>query len=846
MRIKHIKVFAILLIFVFGVRYSSSSENIKRSNGSNPYMPGTAFIPDGEPRVFEDPDKPGHYRVYIYGSRDEITTDYCGYGHDVWSAPVEDLTEWTNHGEVYHMEQMFVTGFAEVRPKQSMGAPDCIYNPVDGLYYLYFFYSRADPQKDKQVGIATSTRPDGPFVRPKMCNLPWTGRNKDFDPSILVDEDPNGTPAKDGKKYKIYAYWGFGVGNNRMAELVSNPSAPGYMTDIVESTLITAPEGIPDYFEGPSIRKVGDKYVLVFSANNGTWPSGRAQLFYSYSDHPLGPWTYGGMIASNQLNNMPGGNDHGGIFLNPRNKKWYINYHRPNPNNFNRVAIMEPIDVNVTPGPIVNGGKIDMKLVPLTTSGVVINGIDAFHQYRADAMCYKEGISSASGQKRAPDGLNPVTRLQTNSVIGYMYMNFGNKLLTDADHIQFRLHIKTTAAGHLDVYISDPSVNSTAYSANKIGGVDFGVNNDFYDLNVPIKPGSCAMPLNGKRGLFIKFTGGAAELKEIAFVKGKRAIPNPKRNITIAPFKNGTVQAIPSKARVGESVKLVQKPDAGYAYVDGTLAVSRGVALRRNGDGTYEFKMPNKDIAVSGAAFSKVVKSVTLTTGKPGNKVTAGDVVTVTITAPVEIKEVKVRLGGIGPVESANNGDGKGYLALNPVSSDGGKIWRATYRIQPRDVLYIPGDSISKSAIGTVSVNYKTASGNTGGYDDHYGNYGTGYKAGEITKTTDGSSYVVSTGIDNVKIMTSSGSAGMTTGDKVTLTFHEVGAIQNVVVHLAGHPVVAIRDSAGNYSAVYTITKNDRSDNFSIEYQYFDGTPAQNITGTSDGSGFTLSQERAG
>ena len=741
--------YLIYIIFVLSImvccNYSGSTNN-GRGNGANPCMPGTAFIPDGEPRVFEDPDKSGRYRVYIYGSRDEITTDYCGYGYDVWSAPVEDLTKWTNHGEVYHMENMFVTGYTEVRPKQSLAAPDCIYNPIDGLYYLYFFNSRPDPVRNKQAGFATSTRPDGPFIHPKMCNWPWTGRNRDFDPAILVDEDPNGTSSLDGKKYKIYAYWGFGVGNNMMAELVSDPSASGYMTDIIESTLITAPEGIPDYFEGPSIRKVGDKYVLVYSANGGNLPvTGRAQLFYSYSDHPLGPWTYGNMIASNSLNNMPGGNDHGGIFLNPHDKKWYINYHRPNPNNFNRVAIMEPIDVNVTPGAVASGGKVDIKLVPLTTSGVVLDGLDAFRQYRADALCYREGSAGASGHKRDPDGLNPMVGLQTNSVIGYMYMNFGKRALKDADKVQLRLNIKTPAAGHVELYISEPS-NDTAYTANKIGEIDFGVNNRFYDLDVPVTPSTCSMPLTGKRGVFVKFTAGAAELKEIAFVKGTNPIPNPKRNITISPASNGSIEAIPAKARVGESVKLIQKPDAGYTYRDGTLAVSGGVPLRRNGDGTYEFKMPNHDIVVSGFDFFRAIHSISLTTTKPDNKLTVGDTVTVTVKAFVEIKDLKVRLGGIGPVEGADNGDGKGYLALNPVSSNGGKTWTAQYIIRSRDVFLTPDKETPNYATGMISVNCKTTAGNAGGYDDHYGNHGFGYKVGEITETTDGSSYLVSTG----------------------------------------------------------------------------------------------------
>ena len=66
----------------------------------NPILPPTAFIPDGEPRVFE---YNGAKRVFVYGSRDERVTAYCGDGHDVWSAPVTDLTKWTNHGEIFHV-----------------------------------------------------------------------------------------------------------------------------------------------------------------------------------------------------------------------------------------------------------------------------------------------------------------------------------------------------------------------------------------------------------------------------------------------------------------------------------------------------------------------------------------------------------------------------------------------------------------------------------------------------------------------------------------------------------------------------------------------------------------------
>ena len=34
------------------------------ANAQNPYLPLWEHLPDGEPRVFEDPDNPGKYRAY--------------------------------------------------------------------------------------------------------------------------------------------------------------------------------------------------------------------------------------------------------------------------------------------------------------------------------------------------------------------------------------------------------------------------------------------------------------------------------------------------------------------------------------------------------------------------------------------------------------------------------------------------------------------------------------------------------------------------------------------------------------------------------------------------------------
>ena len=72
---------------------------------ANPYLPLWEHMPDGEPRVFEDPDNPGKYRVYVTGSHDVRFDSYCGEDDRQWSAPVEDLSAWRDEGPVFSYQE---------------------------------------------------------------------------------------------------------------------------------------------------------------------------------------------------------------------------------------------------------------------------------------------------------------------------------------------------------------------------------------------------------------------------------------------------------------------------------------------------------------------------------------------------------------------------------------------------------------------------------------------------------------------------------------------------------------------------------------------------------------------
>ena len=78
--------FAIALLLIVVPEVFGKSEEIapgspKRSfrTQGNPYLPLWEHVPDGEPRVFEDPDNPGKYRIYKTFYRDTKEVTYAEF-----------------------------------------------------------------------------------------------------------------------------------------------------------------------------------------------------------------------------------------------------------------------------------------------------------------------------------------------------------------------------------------------------------------------------------------------------------------------------------------------------------------------------------------------------------------------------------------------------------------------------------------------------------------------------------------------------------------------------------------------------------------------------------------------
>ena len=249
-------------------------------NAQNPYLPLWEHLPDGEPRVFEDPDQPGKYRAYIIGSHDVTYTAYCGPDIRMWSAPVEDLSQWRDEGPIF---TWFVNGQWD-----TMFAPDLV-ETVDKAtgkktYWLYP-HSRG---WQRVPMVCKGDRPNGPF---KPVNLTTDGTKClpgsliDFDPSVFIETITDKKDKDFDKGYRAYVFYGFQhstaceldqntmyskrEGTELIDPFIPASSHDGRLLDKPGSEYKALYKGQNpldfNFFEASSIRQVGNKYVMVFS-----------------------------------------------------------------------------------------------------------------------------------------------------------------------------------------------------------------------------------------------------------------------------------------------------------------------------------------------------------------------------------------------------------------------------------------------------------------------------------------------------------------------------------------------------------------------------------------------------
>lgn len=443
--------------------------------GANPYMPLWEHVPDGEPRVFT---YNGETRIYLYGSHDTKKTDYCGPDYVVWSAPVDDPTNWTCHGICYTASD-----------GGDLYAPDVVRK--GDTFFMY-----AAENRGSSIMLVTSKCPWGPFENPVKTEL-------GFDPGILVDDDG-----------RTYAFWGFceshaGELNDDMATLkpetvrhhIMGHSKPFWIKE--DDGHVDPVDG---FFEASSPRKINGKYVLIYSKRyeypkpeNGVFGSCNGFLSYKWADSPLGDYKEGGDISFNGGEVITGpdgngimtyqwGNNHGSLMK--VKDQWYVFYHRQTGcNEYSRQAMVEPVDIamgkdgKIYIGKITyeNGEPVKSDVVEATSQGFYLDGLDAFAVISAGYTCHmydglgkpmyqgnaegtNEGVRVAHIQPVYEGDSSPVVDIQSGATIGFKYLNFGTEGSSKAV-LTGEIPAGTTVSIMLDSY-NGKTVATTEVSAD--------------------------------------------------------------------------------------------------------------------------------------------------------------------------------------------------------------------------------------------------------------------------------------------------------------------------------------------------------------------------------------------
>ena len=534
----------------------------------NPFLPLNEYIPDGEPHVFGD-------RVYHYGSHDrEGGWTFCMDDYVVYSAPVDDLADWRCEGVSYRAEQD--PDYSEYK---YMYAPDVVCGN-DGRYYLYYCmageygyggYSRP-------ISVAVSDKPAGPFEYLGHVKYPDGSvmmKYVCFDPAVMND---NGT---------IRLYYGtqydyeerddfdtnpeyldietgmFGKTREQILEYRKHPescpsgnpndkdSINGAVMAVLEDDMLTVKEAphhiIPykvkgtsfeahPFFEGSSMRKVGDTYYFIYSS----WQN--HELCYATSKYPDRDFVFRGTVVSNgdvgyngrtvkEKTNMTG-TTHGSII--EINGQWYVFYHRlTHKSDYSRQACAEKISID-------KDGSV--KQVEVTSCGLNSGPLEAKSgcRYPAVIACnltngHMPHGSNSVYQTEFPNVTNIgedrfIAEIEDGTLIGYKYFNFENVntvsvtarietaenkvvyngpiridercVSDDKDEVRTEKHADTAPV--LEIYLEE--------NGEKVGEISIGNSAEWTEYRSDVK-----IP-DGVHALYFVYHGSEKiQLKEIAF-----------------------------------------------------------------------------------------------------------------------------------------------------------------------------------------------------------------------------------------------------------------------------------------------------------------------------------------
>ena len=259
-------------------------------------------------------------KYYIYSTTDG-TPGWGGHDFSVFSSV--NLIDWTDEGKMLDVKgdqvkwangNAWAPAIEEVKQK-------------DGTYKYYFYFSANNPvSKRKEIGVAVSDSPTGPFVDSGAPIITDADRPAEARGGQAIDVDV----FRDPKSGKYYLYWGNGfmAGAELNADMLSVKK---------ETVRLLTPKGGSlrtwAYREGGYVFYRKDTYYFMWSVDDTGSPN--YHVCYGTSKSPLGPinideQSY--MVISQKPEDKIYGTAHNSVLQLPGKDVWYIVYHRINKN----------------------------------------------------------------------------------------------------------------------------------------------------------------------------------------------------------------------------------------------------------------------------------------------------------------------------------------------------------------------------------------------------------------------------------------------------------------------------------------------------------------------------------
>ena len=276
-------------------------------------------------------NKTGKY--YIYSTTDG-TPGWGGHDFSVFSST--NLIDWTDEGKMLDVkgdQVKWATGnaWAPCIIELKNSKIEKLKDASASEYKYYFYYSAHNPQTNrKEIGVAVSDSPTGPFVDSGAPIITDTDRPAEAKGGQAIDVDV----FQDPKSGKCYLYWG----NGFMAGAELNDDMMSVKKETI--THLTPKGGTLQtwaFREGAYVFYRKGTYYFMWSVDDTGSPN--YHVCYGTAKSPLGPITIDEdsyLVIKQKPEDGIYGTAHNSVLQIPGKDEWYIVYHRINKHFLNR------------------------------------------------------------------------------------------------------------------------------------------------------------------------------------------------------------------------------------------------------------------------------------------------------------------------------------------------------------------------------------------------------------------------------------------------------------------------------------------------------------------------------